>query len=188
MKIAAKALKKDWNQENLPLIERQINRLESLMLQLHDSENYENIPTSHDDWNHYIEDLKFAYPQTQFTIQNTTPKNLPFSKTDTETLVKNICENSAKYGSSLIDIEISAMQNNLKLKISDNGNGISKKEQQHIFEKFYRIQSNNIHNTKGLGLGLFLVKNIVEKYNGKIELQSEMSKGTTFNIILPYEN
>ncbi|AQX05746.1 two-component sensor histidine kinase [Elizabethkingia meningoseptica] len=188
LKIAAKALKKDWNQENLPLIERQINRLESLMLQLHDSENYENIPTSHDDWNHYIEDLKFAYPQTQFTIQNTTPKNLPFSKTDTETLVKNICENSAKYGSSLIDIEISAMQNNLKLKISDNGNGISKKEQQHIFEKFYRIQSNNIHNTKGLGLGLFLVKNIVEKYNGKIELQSEMSKGTTFNIILPYEN
>ncbi|HFK5569108.1 HAMP domain-containing histidine kinase [Elizabethkingia meningoseptica] len=188
LKIAAKALKKDWNQENLPLIERQINRLESLMLQLHDSENYENIPTSHDDWNHYIEDLKFAYPQTQFTIQNTTPKSLPFSKTDTETLVKNICENSAKYGSSLIDIEISAMQNNLKLKISDNGNGISKKEQQHIFEKFYRIQSNNIHNTKGLGLGLFLVKNIVEKYNGKIELQSEMSKGTTFNIILPYEN
>lgn len=188
LKIAAKALKKDWNQENLPLIERQINRLESLMLQLHDSENYENIPTSHDDWNHYIEDLKFAYPQTQFTIQNTTPKNLPFSKTDTETLVKNICENSAKYGSSLIDIEISAMQNNLKLKISDNGNGISKKEQQHIFEKFYRIQSNNIHNTKGLGLGLFLVKNIVKKYNGKIELQSEMSKGTTFNIILPYEN
>ncbi|MDE5521211.1 sensor histidine kinase [Elizabethkingia meningoseptica] len=188
LKIAAKALKKDWNQENLPLIERQINRLESLMLQLHDSENYENIPTSHDDWNHYIEDLKFAYPQTQFTIQNTTPKSLPFSKTDTETLVKNICENSAKYGSSLIDIEISAMQNNLKLKISDNGNGISKKEQQHIFEKFYRIQSNNIHNTKGLGLGLFLVKNIVEKYNGKIELQSEMSRGTTFNIILPYEN
>lgn len=188
LKIAAKALKKDWNQENLPLIERQINRLESLMLQLHDSDNYENIPTSHDDWNHYIEDLKFAYPQTQFTIQNTTPKSLPFSKTDTETLVKNICENSAKYGSSLIDIEISAMQNNLKLKISDNGNGISKKEQQHIFEKFYRIQSNNIHNTKGLGLGLFLVKNIVEKYNGKIELQSEMSRGTTFNMILPYEN
>ena len=188
LKIAAKALKKDWNQENLPLIERQINRLESLMLQLHDSENYENIPTSHDDWNHYIEDLKFAYPQTQFTIQNTTPKSLPFSKTDTETLVKNICENSAKYGSSVIDIEISAMQNNLKLKISDNGNGISKKEQQHIFEKFYRIQSNNIHNTKGLGLGLFLVKNIVEKYNGKIELQSEVSKGTTFNVILPYEN
>ncbi len=136
MKIAAKALKKDWNQENLPLIERQINRLESLMLQLHDSENYENIPTSHDDWNHYIEDLKFAYPQTQFTIQNTTPKNLPFSKTDTETLVKNICENSAKYGSSLIDIEISAMQNNLKLKISDNGNGISKRNNSIYLKNF----------------------------------------------------
>jgi len=56
------------------------------------------------------------------------------------------------------------------------------------FEKFYRIQSDNIHNTKGLGLGLFLVKNLVEKYNGKIDLESEKNTGTTFKITLPYED
>ena len=57
-----------------------------------------------------------------------------------------------------------------------------------VFEKFYRIQSDNIHNTKGLGLWLFLVKNLVEKYNGKIDLSSEINIGTTFKITLPYED
>ena len=76
----------------------------------------------------------------------------------------------------------------MDIKITDNGNGIPKKEQQRIFEKFYRIQSDNVHNTKGLGLGLFLVKDIVNRYNGSIGLVSETGKGTTFKIALPYEN
>ena len=57
LKIAAKSLRKNWNPENLPLIERQINRLESLMLQLQDNDDQENTETSYDDWNNYIEDL-----------------------------------------------------------------------------------------------------------------------------------
>lgn len=188
LKIAAKSLRKDWNPENLPLVERQINRLESLMQQLHENDDDENVETYYNDWNNYIEDLQFANAKVEFVLHNTTPNTLPFNKTAMETLIKNLCENSAKYGATRVEIDLRAIQNTLDIKIADNGNGIPKKEQQRIFEKFYRIQSDNIHNTKGLGLGLFLVKDIVTRYNGSIELISEPGKGTTFKIALPYED
>ncbi|MCL1669308.1 HAMP domain-containing histidine kinase [Elizabethkingia ursingii] len=188
LKIAAKSLRKDWNPENLPLVERQINRLESLMQQLQENDDDENAETYYDDWNNYIEDLQFANAKVEFVLHNTTPNTLPFNRTAMETLIKNLCENSAKYGATRVEIDLRAIQNTLNIKVADNGNGIPKKEQQRIFEKFYRIQSDNIHNTKGLGLGLFLVKDIVTRYNGSVELISEPGKGTTFKIALPYEN
>lgn len=190
LKIASKALKKDWNQANLPLVERQITRLENLMQQLHKNEtNFsETEKISSHDWNDFVEDLKFSYPETQFYFNNNSSANLSFSKTDMETIIKNLCENSIKYGAEKVSIELDSTPNYLEIKISDNGKGIAKTEQKNIFEKFYRIQSDNIHNTKGLGLGLFLVKNLVKKYNGKIDLSSEINIGTTFKITLPNEN
>ncbi len=169
-------------------MERQISRLENLMHQLQDNNDEENTEVYYDDWNNYIEDLQFANPKVEFVLHNTTPNTLPFNRTAMETLIKNLCENSAKYGATRVELDLRAIQNTLDIKITDNGNGIPKKEQQRIFEKFYRIQSDNIHNTKGLGLGLFLVKDIVNGYNGSIELVSETGKGTTFKIALPYEN
>lgn len=190
LKIATKALKKDWNQNHLPLIERQITRLESLMHQLHSDENNlpEAIEITPTDWSNFVEDLKFSHPETEFNFENHTPEQLPFNKTDMETLVKNLSENSIKYGATHVNIVIRTLKNQLEISINDNGIGIAKKEFKSIFEKFYRIQSDNIHNTKGLGLGLFLVKSLVEKYNGKIDLTSELNIGTTFKITLPYEN
>ncbi|MNY66955.1 Alkaline phosphatase synthesis sensor protein PhoR [compost metagenome] len=61
------------------------------------------------------------------------------------------------------------------------------KEIPHIFEKFYRIQKNNIHDSKGLGLGLYLVNTIVGRHQGKIDVTSKINIGTTFNIIIPHE-
>jgi len=190
LKIATKALKKDWNQNNLPLVERQINRLESLMSQLHNDNDsiIETQKISFSDWNYFIEDLKFSHPETEFNFANHTPEQLPFNKTDMETLVKNLSENSIKYGATHVNIEIKTLKKQLEITITDNGMGIAKKELKNIFDKFYRIQSDNIHNTKGLGLGLFLVKNLVDKYHGKIDLTSEINIGTTFKLTLPYEN
>ena len=85
-------------------------------------------------------------------------------------------------------IEINIPKNILEIKVTDNGNGIEKKELRNIFEKFYRIQSNNIHNSKGLGLGLYFVKKIIDGYHGKIDVSSLINEGTTFKITLPYEN
>ncbi|SFN52015.1 two-component system, OmpR family, phosphate regulon sensor histidine kinase PhoR [Chryseobacterium oleae] len=189
LKIASKTLKKEWNPETLPLIDRQINRLENLMLQLHKDENSEEtLSIQPEDWNFFVEDLAFTYPQTSFDLSNKVTEELPFDHHLMETLIKNLCENSVKYGASDVKINISNSLQTLKIEISDNGCGIEKKELAHIFEKFYRIQANNIHNTKGLGLGLYFVKKIVTKYGGNIEVSSLPKTETTFKISVPYEN
>ncbi|KEY18346.1 sensor histidine kinase [Kaistella antarctica] len=189
LKIATKTLNKDWNPKTLPLIERQVSRLEGLMLQLHnDDDGGEMIKVKAADWDFIIQDLAFVNPSIQFILKNNTSQELPFDKNLMETVLKNLCENSVKYGASTIKINLSQTERNLEIKVSDNGQGIDKKEFKNIFEKFYRIQSNNIHYTKGLGLGLYFVQKIVEKYKGMVIVASEPTYGTTFKINLPYEN
>jgi two-component system phosphate regulon sensor histidine kinase PhoR len=189
LKIASKALKRDWNPETLPLIERQITRLENLMHHLHrDETENEIIKTQPEDWDFFIQDLSFTYPQAKFILKNEISQQLPFDKNLMETIIKNLGENSVKYGALVVEISISNQQQNLEIKILDNGQGIEKKELKNIFEKFYRIQSNNIHNTKGLGLGLYFVQKIIKKYDGKIDVTSQPKEGTIFKINMPYEN
>lgn len=189
LKIASKTLKKECTPEILPLIDRQILRLEDLILQLHpedfDEKNSTILP---ENWDFFIHDLAFTYENTDFVLNNSVSKELPFDKKLMETVIKNLCENSVKYGASKIKIDIKTIHNNLEIIVADNGNGMEQNELKNIFEKFYRIQPNNIHNSKGLGLGLFFVKKIIEKYNGKTEITSEVNVGTTFKISIPYED
>lgn len=189
LKIASKTLKKGWNSDTLPLIDRQIIRLESLMLQLHKDEMPEEITAIQpENWNFFIQDLAFTYPQINFKIENLVAQSLPFDKNLMETVVKNLCENSIKYGASIVKISTITSYHHLKIEVSDNGQGMASRELKNIFEKFYRIQSNNIHNSKGLGLGLYFVKEIITSYHGKIEVSSEPGVGSIFKITIPYEN
>lgn len=189
LKIASKTLKKEFTPEILPLIDRQILRLEDLMLQLHPEDfNEKNSTIQPEIWDFFIHDLAFTYENIDFKLNNLVSKELHFDKKLMETVIKNLCENSVKYGASEIKIDLKTIQNKLKIIVTDNGNGIEQSELKNIFEKFYRIQSNNIHNSKGLGLGLFFVKKIVEKYSGKTEITSEVTVGTTFKISIPYED
>jgi two-component system phosphate regulon sensor histidine kinase PhoR len=189
LKIASKALKKEWNPETLPLIDRQISRLENLMFQLHKDETSEEVLSiKPEDWNFFVQDLAFTYPETNFELTNQVSEEVLFDKNFMETIIKNLCENSVKYGASQVKVNLSKSSQDLKIEVSDNGCGIEKNELTHIFEKFYRIQSNNIHNTKGLGLGLYFVKNIIAKYHGHIDVSSRLKAGTTFKISIPYEN
>ncbi|PWN60140.1 sensor histidine kinase [Chryseobacterium oncorhynchi] len=189
LKIASKTLKKGWNPETLPLIDRQIARLESLMIQLHKDEiPDEVVAVQPEDWDFFIQDLAFTYPKIDFKFENKVSEKLPFDKNLMETVIKNLCENSIKYGASFVIINANTSIQNLNIEISDNGQGMESKELTNIFEKFYRIQSNNIHNSKGLGLGLYFVKKIITTYSGKIEVSSKPGSGSTFKITIPYEN
>ena len=69
--------------------------------------------------------------------------------------------------------------------VQDFGKGIATEEQQKIFERFYRVSGNNLHTFPGLGLGLFICKDIIEKHGGKIGVDSEKGKGSTFYFELP---
>lgn len=98
----------------------------------------------------------------------------------------NIINNAIKY-SAQPKIIISTLKNSHKYNISikDNGAGMEPSEYKKIFKKFYRVQNGNVHNTKGLGLGLYFTKKVIDGHHGKIEVNSLPGIGTEFKIELP---
>ncbi|MDB4292915.1 HAMP domain-containing histidine kinase [Maribacter sp.] len=103
------------------------------------------------------------------------------------TALFNILENAVKYGKESVKIDLTTRLKNsmYEIQISDNGVGISEADQKLIFDKFYRVVSGNVHNVKGLGLGLYYTKQVIDAHSGNISLQSELNKGTTFTITIP---
>jgi len=99
----------------------------------------------------------------------------------------NILDNAIKYSSKEPDINIFTenKDSSLVVKIVDKGIGMSKNTKKQVFDKFYREQKGNIHNVKGHGLGLSYVKKIIENHQGKVSIESEKEKGSTFIVKLP---
>jgi signal transduction histidine kinase len=104
------------------------------------------------------------------------------------TLINNLLSNAVKYSDEepVIDIEGFTTDKNICLRVTDNGIGINKSDQKHIFDKFYRASTGNIHKFKGLGLGLYYVKNIAEAHGGDVSVSSKPGKGSTFTVTIPY--
>ncbi len=96
----------------------------------------------------------------------------------------NLVDNAGKYSKDnpVIDISTFNTGDTIQIAIKDNGIGMDKETQQHIFEKFYRAHTGNLHNVKGFGLGLTYVKNIVDAHKGKISVASDPGKGSTFTL------
>jgi two-component system, OmpR family, phosphate regulon sensor histidine kinase PhoR len=103
-------------------------------------------------------------------------------------LVYNLLDNANKYSPRrpVIKVRTENTTNGIVLTIEDNGIGISKADQKKIFDKLYRVPTGNIHEVRGFGLGLSYVKAIVAEHNGKISIESEVSKGSIFRIFLPF--
>lgn len=99
----------------------------------------------------------------------------------------NLLDNAMKYsnGSPEITVTSEKKDNMVNISFIDRGIGIAKEHQSHIFDRFYRVPTGNVHNVKGFGLGLSYVKKIVELHNGKINIESIINKGTKFSILLP---
>jgi len=104
-------------------------------------------------------------------------------------IINNLLDNAVKYSGdkSGIKIETINVVEGLQLTVKDNGPGISKHHQKKIFDSFYRVPTGDRHDVKGYGIGLSYVKKIIEAHNGTIKVESELGKGTTFEILLPYE-
>lgn len=98
----------------------------------------------------------------------------------------NLIENAIKYSANpVIQINTSLHGADFIIAVKDNGIGIAREHQKKIFDRFYRIKEGDLHTSKGFGLGLNFVKKVIDTHNGKIELESEPGKGSTFTIMLP---
>ncbi len=101
--------------------------------------------------------------------------------------VNNVIENAIKYSQNQPDVTIETSNNKegVTISIRDHGIGMSSENQSRIFEKFFRAQSGNIHNTKGHGLGLSYVKSIMAAHGGSVTFTSKVNVGSTFNLFFP---
>jgi two-component system, OmpR family, phosphate regulon sensor histidine kinase PhoR len=102
-------------------------------------------------------------------------------------VLSNLIDNAIKYSlhKPLITLSTHEQDQNLIIKVADNGIGIEKGELAKIFDRYYRVATGDIHNVKGFGLGLTFVKQKVESFNGKIKVISHPGKGSTFILSLP---
>jgi two-component system, OmpR family, sensor histidine kinase CiaH len=102
-------------------------------------------------------------------------------------LVSNLLENANKYSPKEKPIEINLAQHNgdVNLEVNDEGEGIPEEEKKNVFEKFYRIGSEQTRKTQGTGLGLYLCKKIVADHNGIIHLKDNHPQGSKFIVQFP---
>lgn len=104
-----------------------------------------------------------------------------------EAVFTNLISNAIKYtpGGGRVEVALGVEGDYVKVSISDTGIGIPKEDLPRIFDKFYRVPSPETRQVVGTGLGLSIVKGIVEAHLGRIEVQSEVGKGSTFTVYLP---
>lgn len=100
----------------------------------------------------------------------------------------NLLENALKHGNRRdLVVELRAVRegSEIRVDVSDNGVGIPYGDQEHVFERFYRVHKHRSRETGGTGLGLAIVKSIVESHGGRISLASTPGSGSTFHVVLP---
>jgi two-component system phosphate regulon sensor histidine kinase PhoR len=111
-------------------------------------------------------------------------------QTHLSSIIYNLLDNANKYSPDrpMITIHTRNVGNGIELIVEDEGLGMSKDAKKHIFERFYRVPTGNLHNVKGFGLGLSYVKAIVDAHHGKVEVQSEPGKGSSFILYFPFKH
>jgi len=105
-------------------------------------------------------------------------------------IISNLLDNANKYtlNSPLITVSTKNTSKGIIISVQDNGIGIKKENQKHIFRQFYRVHTGNIHDVKGFGLGLYYVKLMVESHGGYVKLESEWEKGCKFSVFFPFND
>jgi len=103
-------------------------------------------------------------------------------------VIHNLLENANKYSPKNPEIRVRTRKHPsaIEINVTDSGIGMSKEELKRIFDKFYRVSTGNLHDVKGFGLGLSYVKAIVDAHLGKIDVTSELGKGSTFSVYFPF--
>ena len=102
-------------------------------------------------------------------------------------IINNLLDNANKYSPEEPEISVCTrnVPGGVEVIVNDKGIGMSKEAKKHIFEKFYRVHTGNLHDVKGFGLGLSYVKAMMDAHKGRVEVKSELGKGSSFILFFP---
>jgi signal transduction histidine kinase len=137
-----------------------------------------------------LESYRFQIQQNGFAFEENISADIPPVNVDREAIARsllNLVNNALKYSKDDKYIGVSLYHSNgsVNLEVRDHGIGIPVQEQEKIFEKFYRCGDPLVHNVKGSGLGLSLVRHIARAHGGDVLVESHPQKGSKFTIALP---
>jgi signal transduction histidine kinase len=136
-----------------------------------------------------IEKIQLQIPEEGPTLQSTLPKNLPQVLADPDRLEQiliNLISNAVRYTEvGKITVSSQYLDKTLHIAVQDTGIGISEPDLTHVFERFWRADRSRSRASGGSGIGLAIVKSLVERHGGQIFVQSELDKGSTFTFTLP---
>ena len=137
-----------------------------------------------------LDSYRYQIEQQGFAFEESIDSGLPKVYVDREAIARalvNLVNNALKYSADekFLGVKLYGANGALKLEVADHGIGITRREQSKIFEKFYRTGDPLVHNTKGSGLGLSLVRHITQAHGGEIAVESTPGKGSKFTMSLP---
>jgi signal transduction histidine kinase len=116
------------------------------------------------------------------TTEDTQGRSIDIDINGVLKIAKNLIENALKYSESHVEVKLSLKDKIFRLTVSDEGPGIAPNEKQAIFKRFYRVGSEETRKSTGTGLGLFIVKQIVDKNQGKVTIQDNTPSGSVFQV------
>jgi len=137
-----------------------------------------------------LDSYRYQIEQQGFALEESIDSDLPAVRVDREAIARalvNLVNNALKYSQDekYLGVKLYRDNGSVKLEVADHGIGIARRDQSKIFEKFYRAGDPLVHNTKGSGLGLSLVRHITEAHGGEIEVESAPGTGSKFIVSLP---
>ena len=140
-----------------------------------------------------LEAYRFQLQQQGFSVASRIAENVPPISADADALTQallNLIDNAIKYSPERksLSVELERRDGEALISVEDQGVGIPEREQDKIFDMFYRVERGLVHSVKGSGLGLSLVKHIVEAHGGRILVTSRPGEGSRFSIVLPLNN
>jgi signal transduction histidine kinase len=140
--------------------------------------------------NNVLSTHRYQIISAGFDVQTSIEPDLPSVLIDRDAMtqaISNLLDNAIKYSGKVKQLSITArtLGSDLSIEMADHGVGIPPAEQTKVFEKFYRVGNGLVHDVKGSGLGLALVKHIIEAHNGTTSVASDVGKGSRFTILLP---
>jgi PAS domain S-box-containing protein len=191
-------VEKAFLEKSLGIIHKQVNKLTQLIAELLDVSKIKSVGL---DFNmeqfemsgligEVVTEIKHINPQYEISFEGCEKMYVFADRNRIGQVLINFLNNAVKYSpqSKLVKVYCKLHGNRVRISIKDSGIGIDKKDQENIFQRFYRVEGRSEKTFPGFGIGLFISAEIVKRHGGIIQLESELGKGSVFSFEIPVDS